>query len=159
MSVRGKVRHQLFLSQALSDRFLAVAARPGVSRSDLLATALEDWLGRKDRSDLDDRFGPRLDRVIALLDRLVRDSHIELETLALFIRYELAINPPLADDDHARRAAGTVRFEAFLKQVARRVATGDRTLEAGRKAGSTGTGNGPDAGTAAAPSVNRDPAR
>nr|WP_232496326.1 CopG family transcriptional regulator [Novosphingobium kaempferiae] len=149
--MKGKVRHQLFLSQALSDRFLAFAARPGVSRSDLLATALEDWLGRKDRCDLDDRFGPRLDRVIALLDRLVRDSHIELETLALFIRYELAINPPLADDDHARRAAGAVRFEAFLTQVARRVASGDRTLEARRTGDSTGAGM--------APSVNGGPAR
>lgn len=132
MTVKGKIRYQLFLPQSLSDRFLAVASRPGVSRSDMLARAVEDWLGRKDRSDLDDRFGPRLDRVIVSLDRLVRDSHIELETLALFIRYELAINPPLADEDHVRRAAGAVRFDAFLKQVARKVAAGERTLEAGK---------------------------
>lgn len=129
--MKGKVRHQLFLPQAVSDRFTAMAARPGVSRSQLLARAVSDWLDRRDATDLDERFGPRLDRITALLDRLVRDSHIELETLALFIRYELAIHPPLADSDRAGRAAGGVRFEAFLTQVARKVAMGERTLEKG----------------------------
>ncbi|MGF7156116.1 CopG family transcriptional regulator [Novosphingobium gossypii] len=129
MSVKGKIRHQLFLPRALSDRFEAVASRPGVSRSDMLARAVEAWLDRKDVSELDARFGPRLDRITALLDRLVRDSHIELETLALFIRYELTIHAPLAESDSAGRAAGNARFETFLNQVARQVASGDRTLE------------------------------
>lgn len=131
MSVKGKVRHQLFLPTALSDRFEAVASRPGVSRSDMLARAVEAWLDRKDVSEIDARFGPRLDRITAALDRLTRDSQIALETLALFIRYELAINTPLAESDAAGRAAGAARFEAFLTQVARQVASGDRTLERG----------------------------
>lgn len=133
MTMKGKVRHQLFLSPALSDRLQALASRPGVSRSSLLERALTDWLDRKDCSELDERFGPRLDRVIALLERLVRDTHIELETLALFIRYELAIHAPLADADSAGRAAGSARFEAFLTQVARKVAMGERTLEKGAR--------------------------
>ncbi len=124
-----KVRHQLFLPKALSDRLEALAAKPGASKSAILATAVAAWLERQGYSELEVQFGARLDRIGDLLDRLVRDSHIELETLALFIRYELTINPPLADGDQVGRAAGAKRFEAFLSQVARQIASGARTLE------------------------------
>jgi len=126
-----KVRHQLFLPKPVSDRLEALAAKPGASKSALLADAVTAWLDRRGRSELEDRFGHRLDRMSDLLDRLARDSHIQLETLALFIRYELAINPPLAADDHAGRAVAAKRFEAFLTQVARQVGTGRRSFEPG----------------------------
>ncbi|EQB08436.1 hypothetical protein [Novosphingobium lindaniclasticum] len=125
----NKVRYQLFLPEPLSARLLEEANRPGVTKSDILVQALTVWLDRRGRKELDDRFGRRLDRIAELLDRLLRDSHIELETLALFIRYELAINPPLAENDAAGRAAGSLRFEAFLSQVARQVGQGKRTLD------------------------------
>lgn len=128
----NKIRHQLFLPRDVSERLEVLAQRPGVTKSAILADAVTAWLDRKGRSALDDRFGQRLDRIAGLLDRLVRDSHIELETLALFIRYELTINPPLAQGDQAGRAAGAKRFEAFLSQVARKIAAGQRTLEQGR---------------------------
>ena len=124
-----KVRYQLFLPQPLSARLVEYASRPGVTKSDVLVQALTAWLDRRGKTELDDRFGRRLDRIADLLDRLLRDSHVELETLAVFIRYELAINPPVADNDAVGRAAGAARFEAFLAQVARQVALGKRTLD------------------------------
>ncbi len=126
-----KIRHQFLLPKATSDRLVELARKGGVTKSDILAQALSYWLDRKGVSELDERFGRRLDRLANSLDRLVRDSHIELETLALFIRYELAIHPPLAESDQAGRAAGSLRFEAFLNQVARQVGKGKRTLEGG----------------------------
>jgi len=126
-----KVRHQLFLPGDLSERLEALARAPGVTKSAILARAVSDWIERQGTSELDKRFAQRLDRIGDLLDRLVRDSHIELETLALFIRYELTIHPPLAESDAAGRAAGKKRFEAFLAQVAREVGTGSRTLDRG----------------------------
>lgn len=126
-----KVRHQLFLPRRTSDRLEALAAQPGASKSAILADAVTAWLDRRGRSELEDRFGIRLDRMTDLLDRLERDSHIQLETLALFIRYELAINPPLAENDTAGRAAAAKRFEAFLAQVARQIAGGRRTFDPG----------------------------
>lgn len=126
-----KIRHQFLLPKATSDRLVELARKGGVTKSDILAQALSYWLDRKGVSELDERFGRRLDRLANSLDRLVRDSHIELETLALFIRYELAIHPPLAESDQAGRAAGSLRFEAFLNQVARQVSKGKRTLEGG----------------------------
>lgn len=128
----GKVRHQLFLSSELSERLEALAAKPGVTKSAILARALGDWIERQGTSELDKRFAQRLDRIGDLLERLLRDSHIELETLALFVRYVLTIHPPLADSDVAGRAAGAKRFEAFQTQVARQIAGGSRSLEKGR---------------------------
>jgi len=126
-----KVRHQLFLPRPVSDRLEALAAKPGASKSAILADAVTAWLDRRGRSELEDRFGIRLDRITDLLDRLERDSHIQLETLALFVRYELAINPPLAENDQAGRAAAAKRFEAFLTQVARQIEGGRRTFDSG----------------------------
>ncbi len=127
--MNGKVRHQLFLPSQVSARLEALAEKPGASKSAILADAVSAWLDRRGRSELDERFGQRLDRIADLLDRLERDSHILLETLALFIRYELAINPPLSESDQAGRAAAAKRFEAFLAQVARQIAVGRRTFE------------------------------
>jgi hypothetical protein len=126
-----KVRYQLFLPLALSERLEALAAKPGATRSGLLAEALETWLTRRGTSELDERFGPRLDRLSAALGRIERGQEILLESLALFIRYELAIHAPLAENDHAGRALARERFESFVAQVGRRIAAGQRTLAPG----------------------------
>jgi predicted transcriptional regulator len=123
-----KVRHQLFLEKPLSDRLEALAAKPGASKSAILADALTAWLNRRVASELDERFSFRLDRLTAGIARVERDSHVILETLALFIRFELAIQAPLAENDHAGRAAAKGRFEAFVAQVGRHIAAGRRTL-------------------------------
>lgn len=125
-----RVRHQLFLPKPLSERFEALAAKPGASKSAILADALTAWLNRRGASELDDRFALRLDRMSAALSRIERDGHIILETLALFIRFELSIQAPLAENDRAGRAIGRDRFEAFVTQVGRQVAAGKRTLGA-----------------------------
>jgi predicted transcriptional regulator len=123
-----KVRHQLFLLKPLSDRLDALATRPGTSKSAILVDALTAWLNKRGASELDDRFGLRLDRISTALARIERDGHITLETLALFIRFELAIQAPLAENDQAGRAIAAKRFEAFVNQVGRQIAAGKRTL-------------------------------
>lgn len=123
-----KVRHQLFLPKPLSDRLEALAAKPGASKSAILVDALTAWLNRRGTSELDDRFGLRLDRLSTGLARIERDGQVVLETLALFIRFELSIQAPLAENDAAGRALAAKRFDAFVTQVGRQVAAGRRTL-------------------------------
>lgn len=123
-----KVRHQLFLPKPLSDRLEALAAKPGATKSTILADALTAWLNRRGTSELDDRFGLRLDRISTALARIERDGDVILETLALFIRFELSIQVPLAENDQAGRALAAKRFEAFVMQVGRQVAAGRRTI-------------------------------
>ena len=127
----ARVRHKLFLPQPLSDRLEVLAAKPGASKSAILDDAVAAWLDRRAGSELDDRFGLRLDRLSAALARLERDSHVTLESLALFIRFELTIQAPLAENDAAGRALVRERFEAFVTQVSRHVASGRRSLGSG----------------------------
>ena len=126
-----KVRHQLFLPKPVSDRLETLAAKPDASKSAVLTDAVTAWLNRRAASELEDRFGIRLDRMTAAIGRLERDGHIQLETLALFVRYELAIQAPLAENDQAGRAIAAKRFEAFIAQVGRQIAAGRRTLAVG----------------------------
>ncbi|HEV7290393.1 CopG family transcriptional regulator [Sphingomonas sp.] len=129
-----RVRHQLFLPKPLSDRLEALAAKPGATKSAILADAVTAWLNRRGASELEDRFALRLDRMSNALARIERDGHVTLETLALFIRFELSIQTPLAENDAVGRALARERFEAFVTQVGRAVASGRRTLLPGEGA-------------------------
>ena len=128
MASCARIRHQFFLSEDLTERLETLAARPGVSKSAILADAVEAWLNRRGAHELDDRFGLRLDRLTRAIDKVGRDGEVLLETVALFVRYELAIHPPLAENDHAGRAMARERFNAFVQQVGRQIAAGRRTL-------------------------------
>ncbi|MFC0104442.1 CopG family transcriptional regulator [Sphingopyxis terrae] len=128
----NKVRYQLFLPEELSGRFEALAAKPGASKSAILVDALTAWLARQAVSELEARFSVRLDRMSLALGRIERDGHILLESLALFIRYQLMIQAPLAESDAAARAVGRDRFNAFVARVAETMATGSRTFGAAR---------------------------
>lgn len=128
MASQSRVRHQFFLSEDLTERLESLAAKPGASKSAILADAVEAWLNRRGAHELDDRFGLRLDRLTRSIDKVGRDGEILLETVALFVRYELAIHPPLAENDHAGRAMARDRFNAFVQQVGRQIAAGRRTL-------------------------------
>ncbi len=124
-----KVRHQLFLPADVTEKLEALAAKPGCSKSAILTDALIAWLGRRAGHELDDRFGLRLNRISMQLGRIERDGQVLLESLALFIRYQLNVTAPLPEADAAARAVGRDRFQAFIEQVARQLARGDRTLD------------------------------
>lgn len=125
-----RVRYQLFLPEDLSRRFDALASAPGASKSAILTDALAAWLNRQAASELENKFGARLDRMSLALGRIERDGHVLLESLALFVRYELMVQAPLPDTDEAARAIGRDRFEAFVTRVGEALASGQRTLAA-----------------------------
>jgi len=128
-----RVRYQLFLPKSLSERLEALATKPGATKSAILTDAVTAWLNRRGSSELDDRFGLRLDRLSTALARIERDGLVVLETLALFIRFELSIQAPLAENDQAGRAIGRDRFEAFVAQVGRQIAAGRRSFDAAER--------------------------
>ncbi|MEO0419468.1 MAG: ribbon-helix-helix protein, CopG family [Pseudomonadota bacterium] len=123
-----KIRHQLFLPEDLSERLEKLAAKPGASKSSILADALTAWLNRQAASELEAKFSHRLDRMSMALGRIERDGHVLLESLALFIRYELAVTPPLADNDAAGRAQARERFTAFVDRVGKALASGEKSF-------------------------------
>lgn len=129
MRKSDQVRYQLFLPKAVSDRFEQLAAAPGASKSKMLAAALDSWLNRRGASELDERFGLRLDRISNQLARIERDGQVAMESLALFIRYMLTVNAPLAEEDEVSRAIGRDRFAAFITRVGQQLASGRRTFD------------------------------
>jgi hypothetical protein len=123
-----RIRHQLFLTKDLSERLDVLAAKPGATKSAILVDALTAWLNRRAGSELEDKFGARLDRMTSAIGRIERDGHVLLETLALFVLIELTVNAPLPKGDDAARAVGRARFEEFVARVGERLASGRRTL-------------------------------
>ena len=129
MARRDQIRYQLFLPRDVAERFEALAAEPGASKSSILAAALTAFLNRRGASELEERFAIRLDRISNQLARIERDGQVSLESLGLFIRYMLTVNAPLAEEDEVARAIGRDRFAAFVARVGKMLASGRRTLE------------------------------
>jgi predicted transcriptional regulator len=117
-----KPRHHLYFDEALTAELEALAAKPGTSKSAIVADALRDYLRRRATRELDDMLKVRLDRMGAELGRLRRDLDVQLESFALFVLWQLTIQAPLPEGDAAARAVGRERFEAFVTEVGRRVA-------------------------------------
>ena len=126
----SKVRYQLFLDLPTSARLEKLAAKPGLSKSAVLVDAVNAWLDRRGSNELDDRFGQRLNRMSAQLNRIERDQRIQLESLALFVRMTLLRDAHLPDPDAATRAVARDRFEHFVEQVGRQLAAGNKSLVA-----------------------------
>ena len=122
------VRHQLFLPRPLRERVEALARGPGASRSRILAEAVAAFLDRKGDDALELRFMDRLDRMSNQLARIERNSRIELESFALFVRYMLTVNAPLPEGDKAAQAIGRDRFNAFVERVGQQLAGGRLSL-------------------------------
>lgn len=122
------VRYQLFLARPLAERLEAAAGGPGATKSAILAEALRAWFERSGADEVELRFARRLDRLSGQLGRIERNGHVELETLALFIRYMLTVNAPLAEGDETARAIGRDRFAAFVERVGQQLASGRLTF-------------------------------
>jgi len=120
-----KPRHHLYLDQELTARLDALAAKPGSSKSAIVADALRAWLDRRASKEIDDLLKVRLDRISGQLNRAERDLGILMESLALFVRYEFMVTPPLPESQQAAaRASAQDRYQAFIEQVGRRIAAG-----------------------------------
>ena len=120
-----KPRLHVYLDDELNDRLDALAAKPGASKSAIVSDALKHFLARGAAAEIDAVLKVRLDKVARHLARIERDQQVVLETLALFIRFQLMVTAPLPDGDQpAAKALGTERFNTFVEQVGRRIAAG-----------------------------------
>jgi len=123
-----KPRHHLYLDDDLTNQLEVLAAKPGSSKSAIVADALRQYLARRGARDIDEALKIRLDRQSRQMDRLERDGQVLLESLALFIRYQITVTAPLPEPDKAARAVGQERFQKFIDQVGRQIAGRRRTF-------------------------------
>ena len=120
-----KTRHQFYLPDDLSDKLDALTSSPGTSKTQILTDALAAWLERKGAQELDQRFGPRLDRQNRATERLERKVDALTEMLGLFIRHQLTLvaHQPTFDPDTAR--LGKARYDSFMRLVEQRLLRAD----------------------------------
>ena len=123
-----KVRQNLYIDRELSDALEALATGPGANKSRLVNDSLAAWLARRGTKEIDDLLKARLDRMSREIGLVRRDIDVLLESLALFIRYQLLVTAPLPEADSVALAVGLDRFEKFVGQVGRQLASGRRTL-------------------------------
>lgn len=123
-----KIRQNLYIDREIGDALEALAAGNRGNKSRLVNDALKDWLARRGTREVDDLLKVRLDRLSRELEGARRDIDVLLESLSLFVRYQLMVTAPLPEADTAGRAIGRDRFESFVAQVGRQIAGGTRTL-------------------------------
>lgn len=123
-----KIRQNLYIDREIGDALEALAAGNRGNKSWLVNDALKDWLARRGTKEVDDLLKVRLDRLSRELEGARRDIDVLLESLSLFVRYQLMVTAPLPEADAAGRAIGRDRFESFVAQVGRQIAAGTRTL-------------------------------
>src|SRR3546814_14506519 len=96
-----KTRHQFYLPDDLSETLAALAAKHGASKTAILTDALRAWLERKAGHELDERFGPRLDRQQRIAQRSEATLNAMAEMLALFVAHQLTLvahQPPFDEE-------------------------------------------------------------
>ena len=135
-------RLNLFIQPEHAKRLDELAAKKGVSKSSIVAAALASWLSPDAADQREAAIAKRLDRLSRQAERMERDQNIQIETLALFIRYYLTVSTPVPEaHQEAARAQGKARFEQFVEQLGRHLLRGPKP--GARRGG--GTASRPDA--------------
>ena len=123
-----KKRYSVLLPQELAERFERVAALRHGSKSAIVEEALDRRLNPDKYPFIGDALLRRLDEQARSIATLKRDTVIVAEMLSLFVRYFLTITPPLGErEQQPARALGKERFQVFVAQIGRRLAS-DRRL-------------------------------
>ena len=114
----------VYLTKDVAKRLQVAAKRSGATKSDIVNEALSRLLDPPPENDPREDVLRRLDRMAKGIRRIHRDVEIVAETLALHIRQFLMITPPVPKDDQdAVMKLGRERYQVFIAQIAKRVAS------------------------------------
>ena len=133
-----KTRHQFYLPDDLSEKLETLAAEPGSSKTAILTDAFRAWLDRRGATELDERFGVRLDRLSRADEQLEHKLDFIAEALGTFVQHQLTLvaHQPPFDTETGQR--GLQRYRAFVETVGRRLARPDQSPIATAIAGEAG---------------------
>ena len=121
----SRTRLNVFLEPDHAGRLDELATMKRVSKSGIVAAALASYLSPDGADRCEVMTARRLGQLSHQFDRLERDQAILIETVALFVRHQLAVTAPIPEShQEAARAQGRARFEQFIEQLARHLARG-----------------------------------
>lgn len=118
----SKIRHQLFLPKALSDRVGRIAEGTGRARSEILVEALEAFLDRRNPEAGEEALAARLARFERHIEAVRRHQALQWEVLARNMRHQMLTAAALPRADAATEAAAARAFEAVIDEIADRLA-------------------------------------
>ncbi|MER8727623.1 CopG family transcriptional regulator [Mesorhizobium sp. M1027] len=133
-----RIRHQFLLGPELSEKLENLSRNPSTTKSAIVAHAVEAFIERRGENELDHRYGKRLDRLSRDLGHVRRDVEMILESLALFIRFSVTLHAHTPVPDRATQAIAQERFDKFVEQVGRQIASGKRSLGTDDRRGGEG---------------------
>jgi predicted DNA-binding protein len=122
-----KTRHQFYLPDELSEKLEALAAESGSSKTAILTDAFRAWLERRGATELDERFGVRLDRLSRADEQLATKLDFVAEALGAFVQHQLTLVAHQPPFDTETGQLGLQRFRAFVEMVGRRLARPDQS--------------------------------
>jgi hypothetical protein len=121
----SRVRLNVFLERDHANRLDELATMKRMSKSGIVAAALASYLSPEGADRREVLTVRRLGQLSHQFERLERDQAILIETVALFVRHQLAVTAPIPEaHQDAARAQGRARFEQFIEQLARHLARG-----------------------------------
>lgn len=123
-----KVRQNLYIDRDVADGLRALSGQRGIRKSRLVNDALRAWLEQHAVQDANELLKERLDRLAREIGLARRDLSIVIESLALFIRYQLNVVAPLPRGDLDARRVGRHRFAEFVRLVGEQLKAGERSL-------------------------------
>ena len=118
----SKIRHQLFLPKALSDRVGRIAEGTGRARSEILVEALEVFLSRRNPAASEEALAARLARFERHVEAIRRHQGLQWEVLARSMRHQILTAAALPRADAATETAAARAFEAVIDEIADRLA-------------------------------------
>ncbi len=125
-----RVRLNVYFPPELARQVSELAIRRRISRSAIVEAAVASYMSPDGADRLEAAFARRLDRLSRQLQRLERNTGLTTEALALFVRFWLAVTPPLPDEDQAAaQVKGRKRYEGFVETLGRRYANGKTLLD------------------------------
>ena len=120
----------VYLTNDVAKLLKLAVKRSGATKSDIVNEALSRLLDPPPEKDPGEEVLRRLDRLAKRIRRIHRDVEIVAETLALHIRQFLMITPPVPKDEQdAAMKLGRERYEVFIAQIAKRVASDSGMVE------------------------------
>jgi hypothetical protein len=113
-----------YLTDDVARRFKVELRRSRTTKSALVNEALARFLNPPAATEPDHEVDRTLSALVRRVGRLHREAIVTSETLALFVRYYLTVAPPLPEGERrAAEAVGRKRYEVFVREVGKRVAS------------------------------------
>jgi hypothetical protein len=119
-----KIKLTVYVSRIVAEQLDFACKDRTKNKSKLTETALAQLLNPKAEDQLDTAMPRRLDRLTRDVGVINRHQQIVIESLGLFIRHYLITSLPLPpSEQQAAQALGHQRFQRFIEQLGRRLAS------------------------------------